>query len=142
MKTLNDLRTKWGRGRVETVVAGGSPEAMGEISSTAAVTAMAPELAAEVRNEYAEIWGEAQARVRRIARLLDLIRSKMVPSPGRVELSDAFVARDRQLVAEIEAIWLGPVPRLAEFKTLVGRWQQNCLVELRAQIAQTGSKRG
>jgi len=135
VKTLNDLRTKWGRGRVETVVAGGSPQAMGAMSSASAVTA-------EVRNEYAGIWGEAQARVRRIARLLDLIRSKMVPSPGRVELSDAFVAQDRALVAEIEAIWLGPVPRLAEFKSLVGRWQQNCLVELRAQIAKTGPKRG
>lgn len=90
-------------------------------------------------NECDRIYRVAWSWVQRLARHVDQV-NELLPAPWeRFELSETFLARDRALVAEIEAEWLAERPDLEKFRKLCAEWEANCMIELKAKLAEMRS---
>ena len=83
-----------------------------------------------------EIYRAACLRIGRIAEHVDQVNALQAKPFERFELSETFLARDRCLVEEMEAEWLSESPDPGRFKELVGRWEANCMGELKAKLAE------
>lgn len=146
MKTLDDLRQS--RMRFGGTATGcnspvPSPEPDGKpvkkVSSSPGDSGQAEETK-RLYEDCERMFRAAMGRVGHLAALVDRVNELSTEPWERFELSEAFVARDDELISEIDAEWLSESPDLERFKKLVDDWEANCFQELRRKLAEMRRK--